>query len=146
TAVALTSAVGSFFNKLANNKIGYKTVIVICCVISCVLSITGVDNIIEYAYPFLAFVYPIVITLVIYIVFLGKFIKQSNPYLGAVFGTFLISVVGLLANFGIQIDSVDHFIGTIPLASYDLAWIVPSIVFFIIFLLIEKLKNPKPIT
>lgn len=146
TAVALTSAVGSFFNKLSNNKIGYKTVIVICCVISCVLSITGVDNIIEYAYPFLAFVYPIVITLVIYIVFLGKFIKQSNPYLGAVFGTFLISVVGLLANFGIQIDSVDHFIGTIPLASYDLAWIVPSIVFFIIFLLIEKLKNPKPIT
>src|SRR5690606_13523199 len=74
TAVALTSAVGSFFSKLAKNKIGYKAIVVICCVISCVLSITGVDNIIEYAYPFLAFIYPIVITLVLYVVLFGKFI------------------------------------------------------------------------
>jgi LIVCS family branched-chain amino acid:cation transporter len=141
TAIALTSAVGSFFNELANNKIGYKTVVIICCIISCVLSITGVDNIIEYAYPFLAFVYPIVITLVIYIVFFGKFIKQSSPYIGAIFGTALISFIGLLANFGIQIHSVDHLIKKIPLASYDLGWIVPSLVFFILFFLMEKLKG-----
>lgn len=143
TAIALTSAVGTFFSKLANNKIGYKTVVIICCLISCVFSITGVDNIIEYAYPFLAFVYPIVITLVLYVVVFGKFIKQSGPFIGAVLGTSLISVVRLLDNFGMRINSLDRLIQGIPLAQYDLAWIVPSFVFFTLFFLIEQLKGYK---
>jgi LIVCS family branched-chain amino acid:cation transporter len=143
TAVALTSAVGTFFNKLANNKIGYKTIVVICCVISCVFSITGVDNIIEYAYPFLAFVYPIVITLVLYVVIFGKFIKQNGPFIGAVLGTSLISFVGLLDNFGVRINSLGHLIQRIPLAKYDLAWIVPSFVLFTVFLLTEQLKDHR---
>ena len=143
TAVALTSAVGTFFSKLFNNKIGYKTIVIICCVISCVFSITGVDNIIEYAYPFLAFVYPIVITLVLYVVVFGKFIKQSGPFIGAILGTSLISFVGLLGNFGIQVKSLNYLIQKIPLETYDLAWIVPSFVLFVLFFMIGRLKEYK---
>lgn len=143
TAIALTSAVGSFFSDLTDNKIGYKTVVILCCVFSCVLSVTGVDNIIEYAYPFLAFVYPIVITLVLYIVIFGKYVKATGPFLGAVIGTSLVSLVGLLSNFGIQSENVDNFIRKIPLSTYDLAWILSSLVFFLLFLMLEKFKKAK---
>lgn len=143
TAVALTSAVGSFFSKLANNKIGYKTMVIICCIISSVLAVTGVDNIIEYAYPFLAFIYPIVITLVLYVIIFGKFVKETGPYVGALIGTSLISIVGLLDNYGVNINTLSHLIQEIPLTSYDLAWVLPSLVFFILFLMIGKLRSNK---
>ncbi len=143
TAVALTSAVGSFFSNLFNNFIGYKTVVIICCVISSVLAVIGVDDIIEYAYPFLAFVYPIVITLVLYVVIFGKFIKQSGPFVGAILGTTLISLAGLLDNFGIRINSLENLIENIPLATYDLAWIVPSFVLFVLFFIVGKIKNNR---
>ncbi|MBG6234146.1 LIVCS family branched-chain amino acid:cation transporter [Pedobacter sp. CAN_A7] len=141
TAIALTSAVGSFFSELVNHKVGYKKIVISCCVISCVLSITGVDNIITYAYPFLSFIYPIVITLVLYIVFFGRFIKSSKPYLGAVIGTSLISLVGLLHSYGLVTPGIDQFIKKIPLANYDLAWILPSFVLFVLFFIIEKMKK-----
>src|SRR5690606_5316612 len=67
TAIALTSAVGTFFSQLTKQKLSYQVLVTACCVISCLLSITGVDNIISFAYPILIFVYPIVITLVLYI-------------------------------------------------------------------------------
>uniref|UniRef100_UPI003D7F4B24 branched-chain amino acid transport system II carrier protein n=1 Tax=Pedobacter sp. TaxID=1411316 RepID=UPI003D7F4B24 len=143
TAVALTSAVGSFFSELVNHKIGYKTIVIACCVISCVLSITGVDNIITYAYPFLSFVYPIVITLVLYVVIFGRVIKSPKPYMGALLATSLVSFAGLLNSFGFDVPVLNQVIKKIPLASYDLAWVVPSLVSFIIFFLIEKLRK-KP--
>jgi LIVCS family branched-chain amino acid:cation transporter len=80
---------------------------------------------------------------VLYVVIFGKFIKQSGPFIGAILGTSLISLVGLLDNFGIHISSLDNFIQKIPLASYDLAWIVPSFVLFVLFFIIEKLKSYK---
>src|SRR5690606_9792475 len=63
TAIALTTAVGTFFSNLTNGKLGYRLLVTISCIISGILSVTGVDNIIQFAYPPLAFVYPIVITL-----------------------------------------------------------------------------------
>ncbi len=143
TAVALTSAVGTFFSELFNNKVGYKTIVIICCVISGVFAVSGVDNIINYAYPFLAFVYPIVLTLVLYVVVFGRFVKQRTPYMGAIVGTTLISIVGLFSNFGVNIAALEQFISRIPLAQFDLAWVLPSIVFFLLFLMVEKFTGNK---
>lgn len=146
TAIALTSAVGTFFEKLFNYKIGYKTIVLICCAISCAFSITGVDKIIEYAYPFLAFIYPIVITMVLYIVIFGKFIKQKSPYIGALLGTTIISIIGLVESFGLQIPSIDALIQRIPLAAYDLGWVIPSFILFISAYAIEKFILGKTIS
>lgn len=143
TAVALTSAVGSFFSELLNHKAGYRTIVIACCIASCVLSITGVDNIITYAYPFLSFIYPIVITLVLYVVFFGSFIKSTGPYMGALLATSLISFVGLLNSFGLSIPALNQVINKIPLVTYDLAWVVPSFVLFILFFLIEKWREKR---
>lgn len=143
TAIALTSAVGSFFSELFKNKIGYKTVVIICSILSCALSITGVDSIIEYAYPFLAFVYPIVITLVLYIVIFNRLIKEKSPYVGAIIGTTLISLVGLLDGFNLHIPVLERIVQSIPLAAYDLAWIIPSIVGFLLGIVYAKITKEE---
>ncbi|WP_432710373.1 branched-chain amino acid transport system II carrier protein [Pedobacter sp.] len=143
TAVALTSAVGSFFSELVNHKVGYRTIVIACCVVSCVLSITGVDNIITYAYPFLSFIYPIVITLVLYVVFFGRIIKTTGPYMGALLATSLISFVGLINSFGFSTPALNQFIKKIPLATYDLAWVVPSFVLFILLFLVERRREKR---
>src|SRR5690606_36327956 len=76
TSVALVSAFGSFFSNLSKRKLGYKLLVTLCCLASCVLSITGVDNIISFAYPILSFVYPIAITLVLYFVFFSRIVSN----------------------------------------------------------------------
>lgn len=141
TAVALTTAVGSFFSKLFKSEKSYRAIVFTCCIFSCALSITGVDKIIEYAYPFLAFVYPIVITLVLYIVIFGRFVKDNSPFIGAVVATAVIAAVGLLDSFGMGSRILNNLIDHIPLATYDLAWILPSFILFIGILLINKAKN-----
>lgn len=140
TAIALTCAVGTFFSQLFNNRITYEWIVIICCLFSAVLAITGVEYIIQIAYPFLAFIYPIVITLVLYVLIFGRFIKARLPYIGALAGTTLFSTIYLLAGFDIHIRGAEKVLQSVPLAGYELWWVVPSIIGFAIFLICEKLK------
>ncbi|QBR12159.1 branched-chain amino acid transport system II carrier protein [Sphingobacterium sp. CZ-2] len=141
TAIALTSAIGTFFSELTGNKLGYKLLVTICCVVSCVLSITGVDNIISFAYPILSFVYPIVITLVIYYVFFGAFVKSKLPYRLALAASTLMAVIGLLKQFNLLGDGIIDKLNHIPFFAYDLGWVVPSLIGFVIGILIAGLGN-----
>lgn len=141
TAIAVTAAVGTFFSELTGGRISYKILVTICCLISAVLSITGVDNIIQFAYPPLAFVYPIVITLVLYIVIFGRFITSKLPYIGALIATTLIASLGLLNMFDLLAPQVLVQLNRIPYFEYELGWVVPSIVFFVLFFAIEKIRS-----
>jgi LIVCS family branched-chain amino acid:cation transporter len=143
TAIALTCAVGTFFSQLFNNKITYEWIVIICCLFSAVLAITGVEYIIQIAYPFLAFIYPIVITLVLYVLIFGRFIKSRLPYIGALAGTTLFSTIYLLAGFDIHIRGAEKMLRSVPFAGYELWWVVPSIIGFALFLLWDKLKTKQ---
>lgn len=138
TAIALTSAVGTFFSQLTQNRLSYKALVTGCCIVSCLLSITGVDNIISFAYPVLIFVYPIVITLVLYTVFFGAFIKHKLPYIGALIASTLIASFNLLKFLGLLNEHTLRILNEIPFFAYELGWVVPSALFFLIFLVIDK--------
>jgi LIVCS family branched-chain amino acid:cation transporter len=135
TSIALTSAVGSFFCELTGGKLSYKLLVTICCIFSGTLAILGVDKIIQFAYPPLAFVYPIAITIVLYIIIFGGFIKSKVPYIGALIASTLIAFMSL----GIMLGwwNADLY-QKLPLADVDLGWLVPSIIGFIVGLLISK--------
>lgn len=141
TAIALTCAVGTFFSQLFNNKISYQWIVTICCLFSAVLSITGVEYIIQIAYPFLAFIYPIVITLVLFVLIFGRFIKSRLPYIGAIAGTTLVSSINLLAGFNIHLTGAENMLQSIPLANYELWWVIPSLVGFTVFFIWSRLKT-----
>ncbi|MFB5946735.1 branched-chain amino acid transport system II carrier protein [Albibacterium profundi] len=143
TSVALVSAFGSFFSNLSKGKLGYKLLVTICCIASCVLSITGVDNIISFAYPILSFVYPIAITLVLYFVFFSRIVSNRLPYIAALLASTVIAMFHLLEHLGlIGPDSYSiQVLSNIPLFDYELGWVVPSAIFFFTTWAISGSKN-----
>lgn len=141
TSIALTSAVGTFFGRLTNNKLSYTVLVILCTLISFGLSIKGVDEIINFAYPPLAFVYPITITLVIYIVLFGEIVKSKIPYICALIASTIIAILGLLKLLGKLDEATISNLNKIPFFEYDLGWVVPSIIGFLIGLLIVKVKK-----
>ncbi|MEG1200373.1 MAG: branched-chain amino acid transport system II carrier protein [Algoriella sp.] len=141
TSIALTSAVATFFSQLSKGKLSYLVVAIICTVISFGLSVKGVDEIINFAYPPLAFVYPITITLVIYIVIFGRNIKSKSPYIGALLASTLIAILGLLKILGFFDENMLSNLNKIPFFEYDLGWIVPSIIGFIIGIIYDKVSS-----
>jgi LIVCS family branched-chain amino acid:cation transporter len=104
--------------------------VTICCVASCVLSITGVDNIITFAYPILSFVYPIAITLVLYSVFFGSIVTNRKPYMYALLASTVIGLFYLLKHFSLLSESILEVLNHIPFFQYELGWIVPSAICF----------------
>lgn len=137
TAIALTSAVGTFFSGLTSGRLGYKFLVTLSCVLSGILSVNGVDDIIKFAYPPLAFVYPIVITLVLYIVLFGRWIKSKAPYIAAICASTVIAVLNVLKILGFLNETQLSFLNNIPLFEYELGWLVPSVLFFCIGLLFK---------
>lgn len=130
TSIALVAAFGTFFSSLSKGKLGYKLLVTLCCAVSFVLSITGVDNIITFAYPILSFVYPITITLVLYSVFFGAIVKNRKPYIYALLASTFIAVLYLLKHLSLFSDSVLEALNHIPFFQYELGWVVPSAICF----------------
>ncbi|MEJ5964228.1 branched-chain amino acid transport system II carrier protein [Pedobacter immunditicola] len=130
TSIALVAAFGTFFSSLSKGKLGYKLLVTICCVASCVLSITGVDNIITFAYPILSFVYPIAITLVLYSVFFGSIVKNRKPYINALLASTVIALFYLLKQFSLLSESNLETLNHLPLFQYELGWVIPSAICF----------------
>lgn len=140
TAIALSTAAAQFFSDLSKNKIGYKTMLAIVCLVSGYLSIAGVDKIIQYAFPFLALVYPITVTMALYIVFFGKKIRHRAPYVAAIVGTFLVAAMELTGNLGLDIPIFKNILSILPLADYEIPWLIPSAVGFFLTSLLVKGK------
>ncbi|WP_223857681.1 branched-chain amino acid transport system II carrier protein [Sphingobacterium micropteri] len=143
TAIALTTAVGTFFSNLTNGKLGYKLLVTISCIVSGTLSVTGVDNIIQFAYPPLAFVYPIVITLVLYVVIFGRFVKTKLPYVLALIASTIIAALNVMKILGFLHTDVLEGLNHIPFFAYELGWVVPSFVFFVIGVGVDRMKTNK---
>ncbi len=130
TSIALVAAFGTFFSSLTKGKLSYKLLVTFCCIASCVLSITGVDNIIAFAYPILSFVYPIAITLVLYTVFFGSIVKNRKPYIYALMASTAIAVFHLLKHYSLFSGGTLELLNQIPLFEYEMGWVIPSAICF----------------
>ncbi|PRD49108.1 branched-chain amino acid transport system II carrier protein [Sphingobacterium haloxyli] len=142
TAIALTTGVGFFFTKLTKGKLSYKLLVTLTCIIAGILSVTGVDNIIQFAYPPLAFVYPIVITLVLYIVIFGRLVKSKLPYALALVASTIIATLNVMKIVDILHADILAWLTHIPFFAYELGWVIPSLIFFVVGVLIGWIKNP----
>lgn len=138
TAIALATSFGTFFSEISKGKLKYEFLVVFCCIISLILSVFGVDAIINFAYPPLAFVYPITITLVLYQLFFGHIITAKTPYVGAMIGASIISLLSVLKILGLLSASTLERLDSIPLFAMDLGWVLPSLIGFILGFLFRK--------
>lgn len=142
TAIALVCATGTFFAKLTNGRLSYRLVVVVTCIFAGILAVEGVDNIINYAGPFLGIIYPITLSLVLYMVVFGRVVSRKAPFVAAIIATTLFSLFAFSGTLGKSYGydhyskTVENIVNSVPLASYDVPWIIPSaIAFFAVFLL-----------
>lgn len=130
TAIALVTAFGTFFSSLFGGRVGYQFLVSVCCVASAILSVTGVDNIITFAYPILSFVYPIAITLILYWVFFGRVVTARQPYIAAILASTVVAVCYLLIQLDMLGEGSIRVLYAIPFFQYELGWVIPSAIAF----------------
>ena len=139
TAIALTSAVGAFFEELTQNFISYKTGVIASSLISAVLSINSVDSIIDYAIHILLFIYPIVFTLILYFLLFERFVSSRLPYIMSILTTALLSLISSLRNMGTEMHHLYDWKEHLPLSDYNLEWLLPSFIVFVTAAVFSKI-------
>jgi LIVCS family branched-chain amino acid:cation transporter len=134
TAVGLTSAAASYFERLLNGKISYKALTIIICTLSAILANFGLDKIISLAAPILSIVYPP--TLVVIILSFLKHQPGKEVYRSAALGALLVSVLDTLQDLGVG----QNLTSILPFDSIGFGWVIPSVLFGLIGLFIAKGK------
>ena len=147
TAIGLTTTCGQYFEEVSKGKISYKKTILVTVAVEFIISLVGVDSLINLAVPVLTFIFPIMIALILFSAF-DRYIPYDWTYLGAVIGAGIIGLVqgintlSQLLGENLLGDAV-KLIGTFPLATYGLEWIVPTFAGALIFTIAAAILKPK---
>lgn len=142
TSVALTASFGYFFARITNNKLGYHEGVITCTIISIVLSISSVDQMLEYASGTLTFIYPIVLVMILFVLLFGKYVISRTPYLVAVVTATVFSLIGLLGLPKYGYSDMAAIKQSLPLSTHNLEWLLPSLLAFLISTFVMKKYNP----
>ena len=147
TAIGLTTTCGQYFEEVSKGKISYKKTILVTVAVEFIISLIGVDSLINLAVPVLTFIFPIMIALILFSAF-DQYIPYDWTYLGAVVGAGIVGLVQGINTLsqllgGKLLGDAVKLIGTFPLATYGLEWIVPTFVGALIFTILAAILKPK---
>lgn len=147
TAIGLTTTCGQYFEEVSKGKISYKKTILVTVAVEFIISLVGVDSLINLAVPVLTFIFPIMIALILFSAF-DQYIPYDWTYLGAVVGAGIVGLVQGINTLsqllgGKLLGDAVKLIGTFPLATYGLEWIVPTFVGALIFTILATILKPK---
>lgn len=141
TAIALTTAFGTFIQKLTYGKLPYKLNVVICTIISVYFATKGVEEIIKYAGALLNFVYPVTFALVLCLLFFGRKIKQKPPYIAAILTAAVMALFSLATRYNLTTPFLISLKSKLPLVQHNLEWLLPSLIMFFVVALITSKKH-----
>ena len=147
TAIGLTTTCGQYFEEVSKGKISYKKTILVTVAVEFIISLVGVDSLINLAVPVLTFIFPIMIALILFSAF-DQYIPYDWTYLGAVVGAGIVGLVQGINTLsqllgGKLLGDAVKLIGTFPLATYGLEWIVPTFAGALIFTILAAILKPK---
>ena len=138
TAIGLTCACAEFFSQIT--KISYKVWVFILVGFSFVISNLGLTKLIAFSVPVLSAIYPPAIVVII-TGFLWKYFNSPTRVIAPV--TAVALVFGIID--GLKVANLDSFLPeimrTLPLSSQNLAWLIPSLIVFVIVFIIDKVKK-----
>ena len=137
TCIGLLCSCSEFFSSIS--KIAYKNWITLFTIISCVVSIFGLDQILTISVPILTTIYPVAMVLVILGLLKDKMQRYPNTYPITIYTVTIISIIYSLNSINIQIPFITNFILSFP-PNKDLCWLIPSIIAFMIGMITSK-KN-----
>lgn len=137
TAIGLTATVGDYFSSLL--KTSYEKVVTATVVLSFIFAGFGVDAIVKVSAPILTFLYPVAIVLIVLNCF-KKYISSDKTYLGAVIGAGIIGFFEMTQTLGINLQFLNKIYIKLPLQTFGLVWVVPSLIFAVLFSILFKKK------
>ena len=142
TSVGLITTCGHYFSTLTNGKLEYKKIVIVSVVISFLLSLLGVDALLQLAVPVLSAIYPMVIALIFLSIF-DRYIVYNWTYTGAVVGAFFIGGIQAIHLFsqmqgGNFLSELAAWTNTLPLNQFGFEWLVPAIIGSVVFTVISK--------
>ncbi|WP_304160247.1 branched-chain amino acid transport system II carrier protein [Fusobacterium ulcerans] len=137
TAIGLTATVGDYFSGLL--KVSYEKIVIGTVILSFIFAGFGVDAIVKVSAPILTFLYPIAIVLIVLNCF-KKYISSDKTYLGAVIGAGIIGFFEMTQTLGINLQILNKIYIKLPLQTFGLAWVMPSLIFAVLFSIIFKKK------
>ncbi len=139
TALALVSSASSHFSQASGGKVSYRTLVIVCCLLSAVLSNFGVDMIISIAGPILNMVYPPALVLCI-LAFCKRKVLGDLTYRFATGAALLVSILlECQSVFGINLP----FLAYLPLQSMGFSWLCPSLVFAVLGYFLGRKRKPS---
>lgn len=136
TAIGLTCACAEYFSSIT--KIGYKVWVFILIGFSFTISNLGLTKLIAFSVPVLSAIYPPAIV-VIMLSFGWKFFNHPRRVIAPV--TAVSLVFGLLDGLKVANFELPYALTHLPLAEQNLAWLIPSLVVFVIAVVIDKVKK-----
>ena len=142
TSVGLTTTCGHYFSTLTNGKLDYKKIVIATASVSFLLSLLGVDALLQLAVPVLSAIYPMVIALIFLSIF-DRYIVYNWTYTGAVVGAFFIGGIQAIHLFsqmqgGNFLAALAAWTNTLPLHQFGFEWLVPAIIGSVVFTVISK--------
>ena len=142
TSVGLITTCGHYFSTLTNGKLEYKKIVVVSVILSFLLSLLGVDALLQLAVPVLSAIYPMVIALIFLSIF-DRYIVYNWTYTGAVVGAFFIGGIQAIHLFsqmqgGNFLSEFAAWTNTLPLHQFGFEWLVPAIIGSVVFTVISK--------
>ncbi|WP_115460609.1 branched-chain amino acid transport system II carrier protein [Winogradskyella aurantiaca] len=140
TAVAITVSIADFFKELfKGSEKAYVSTAVVCCLVGVVMGSYNVGFIIDIALPALMFIYPISIVLILLNLFDDDWASKSIHRM-VVLTAFVFSIPDFL-QFFVKAEQLQPFVDAIPLASYNMGWVLPSVIVFFMMNIMNRLRS-----
>ncbi|TCM67010.1 LIVCS family branched-chain amino acid:cation transporter [Acinetobacter calcoaceticus] len=135
TAIGLTCACAEYFSELTG--VSYKVLVFVFVLFSLFISNLGLTKLIAVSEPVLTAIYPPAIV-VILLSFASKYYNRPSAIIAPVTAvSFLFGIIE-----GIKVtrfsDVLPTFIDALPLSQQNLAWLIPSLVVFIICIILDR--------
>ncbi len=142
TAVGIVTGTADFMKGVFGNS---QKVYLITAIIGCLLGVLmgqfDVHYIIEVAIPALMFIYPITIILILLNVLPDK-LTTPIVFRAVVIVTILFSIPDFLGSLGMQ-EFISPVLDILPLGRYNLGWLLPGLITFILMNLFLLLRQEK---
>ena len=133
TSVGLTSSIADMLYEAFDKRISYKLIAVFIILVSLILSLIGVDGIIEFTAPLLTFAYPIILVMIVYNLFEISFIdsfRNMSFYLVAVI-SLCQSMISYISMINQELsDEISKLISWLPMYKLGFPWLIPFIIMF----------------
>lgn len=144
TAVGIVMGTADYFKGVFNNsKIAYTITAIIGSLLGIVMGQFDVGYIIDVAIPALMFIYPITIILILLNVIPEQW-ASPTIFRGVVITAFIFSIPDFLKIL-MPSESINALIEVIPLGKFNLGWLIPSLLMFLV-LNVYRHFNPSNVS